>query len=221
MRRKSYITYALLAIQIIIYLLMEVTGSSLSISTLLHFGAKENALIAIYGQYWRLITPIFVHIGFSHLLFNSITLWYLGSEVEGIIGSWRFLFIYLYSGIMGNLFSYQFSTSVSAGASTALFGLFAFFLAMRYLNPHDRYFQAMGYQYQTLIILNIVMNLFMANVDMSGHIGGIIGGFLATLIITNNPKHRLSSILLSILVYSVIAGIIIANHGAFNTLFIH
>ncbi|MDK6422017.1 rhomboid family intramembrane serine protease, partial [Aerococcus urinae] len=68
---------------------------------------------------------------------------------------------------------------------------------------------------------NIVMNLFMANVDMSGHIGGIVGGFLATLIITNNPKHRLSSILLSILVYSVIAGIIIANHGAFNTLFIH
>ena len=217
--RKPYATYALVTIQVLLFIGMEVVGSSRGMNTLLLFGAKDNLLIAGYHQYFRLITPVFLHIGFTRLLLNSVTLWYLGREVESLIGSWKFLFVYFYSALMGNLFSYQFSPSLSAGASTALFGLFAFFLAMRRLYPHSRYYQVMGAQYQVLILMNIAMNLFSSGIDVWGHLGGVVGGFLATLFIGTQGKQGRAYKGLSLGVSAVIIGIILANHGYYNTLF--
>ena len=106
--RKSYlpdkfsVTHLFLAIQIVIFLLMTLNGGSTNVLTLILFGAKFNPAIA-QGEWWRLIAPMFIHIGFTHILVNSITLYYLGTQMESLYGSLRFALIYLLSGLMGNL----------------------------------------------------------------------------------------------------------------------
>lgn len=209
MYKKPVVTWLLLAIQIAVFLLMELMGSSQDINWLVFFGAKVNPLIA-GGEYWRLVTPMFIHIGFVHLLFNSITLYYLGAMVEEIAGHAKFLLIYLLAGIMGNLFSYQFSDSISAGASTALFGLFAFFIALTYLYPDNRSLRQLGDQYKGLLIINIFLNLFMSNVDMAGHIGGAVGGILATFMLMagKSTEHKDKG-LLAVAAYVLITAAII------------
>src|SRR5262249_46554138 len=89
---------------------------------LLALGAKENELIQS-GEYWRLITPIFLHAGLIHLAINNLSLLALGSAVERIFGPARFLILYLFSGICGSIASYEFSPLLSVGASGAIFGL--------------------------------------------------------------------------------------------------
>ncbi|MDO4680106.1 MAG: rhomboid family intramembrane serine protease [Aerococcus sp.] len=204
-------TNVLLTLQIIVGIITLFPMGRLYVYAL---GLKDVAAIARAGQYWRLVTPMFIHFGFEHLLFNSITLYFLGNQVEMIIGAKRFLALYFLSGVMGNLFSYQFSMNYSAGASTALFGLFAYFVAMDYLEPQNPYYQAMGQQYKLLLVFNIVANVFMSGIDMWGHIGGIVGGLLGTVII--NAHYRRNNrqyFWLGIGAYVLVATIIILNHG--------
>ncbi|KAA9302121.1 MULTISPECIES: rhomboid family intramembrane serine protease [Aerococcus] len=218
-QKLPFVSYSLLAIQIIIWLVMTGLGGSQRADLLILFGAKVNALIAA-GQYWRLLTPIFIHIGLTHLLFNSITLYYLGPMVENIVGHWRFLAIYLLSGLMGNLMSYQFSDAISAGASTALFGLFAFFIVKAYLHPNNPYYEALGRTYKTLIIMNIVLNLLASNVDLAGHLGGALGGLLASFIFAQNRNEiKVWQVVLALGLYLVIAYVIMANQGIYQLLF--
>ena len=117
---------------------MEAYGDSTSVQTLVTFGAKVNPLIAD-GQYWRLVAPIFIHIGLMHLVFNSIALLTFGRIAEMIYGHTRFLAIYLVSGIAGVVLSYLLSRGISAGASGAIFGLggalAVFFLVNRGSGP--------------------------------------------------------------------------------------
>lgn len=217
--RKPFVTYTLLGIQIILFIMMEFMGSSESYATLLLFGAKFNPLIAA-GEYWRLIAPVFLHIGIVHLLINSITLYYLGSMVENIVGHWRYLVIYMASGLMGNLFSYQFSENISAGASTALFGLFAVFLALKNLFPRNRHIQSIGSQYLTLVVINLVFGIMGTGIDIWGHVGGLVGGFLMTMALLSGegPDQRYTQRISSAATFIVIAGFILINHGIFNTL---
>ena len=116
---KPFFTYVFLSIQIIVFFLMEIAGGSLNPLVLLAFGAKYNPLI-IEGEWWRFFTPIFLHIGFFHLLMNSLALYYLGTMVEKIYGNVRFLIIYLFAGFFGTLTSFMFTPNVSAGASGAI-----------------------------------------------------------------------------------------------------
>nr|WP_054752968.1 rhomboid family intramembrane serine protease [Piscibacillus salipiscarius] len=86
-------------------------------------GLKFNPFIA-QGEYWRIITSMFLHIGLIHLLMNMIALYYLGEVTEKIYGTKRFLVIYFIAGIFGSIASFATNDSVSAGASGAIFGLF-------------------------------------------------------------------------------------------------
>lgn len=218
MRHKPYVTYTFLVIQVLVFILMSFLGGSTNSWTLISFGARENTLIALGHQYWRLLTPIFVHIGLSHILFNSVALYYLGSMVEEMIGHFRFIVLYLLSGIMGNILSYQFSWHISAGASTALFGLFAFFVTIGKLRPESGPLRQLGSQYLALIIANILLNLFSPSVDILGHIGGIIGGILVTTFLFYGREYVPKQRWLAAVVYCVIVTFVILNHGAFNTL---
>lgn len=208
------VTYILLIIQITVFLLETVNGGSNNPLTLVNYGAKVNVAI-VQGQWWRLITPMFVHIGFTHILINSITLYFAGIQLEELFGHVKFLAIYLVSGIMGNLLSFAFGdfSTITAGASTGLFGLFAVFIALGYLNKSNTNLRLLGNQFMTLIILNIIMDIFMNGVDILGHIGGALGGILITFVISKNFSENQnillrigSSLLLLILVvflYSV------------------
>ncbi len=198
---KVFITYILLAINIAVFFLIESAGDSQSVDTLIEYGAKYNPAI-IEGEWWRIISSMFVHIGFLHLFMNMLAVYYLGSIVERIFGSARFLFIYFLAGIGGGLASFAFSMNVSAGASGALFGLFGTLL---YFGIHYRqiFLQTMGRGVLLVIGINIVFGFTVPQIDNAAHLGGLVSGFIATAIIHFPKKRALGKQALALIVYAV------------------
>jgi len=184
---KPYFTYVFIAIQLIMFAFLEIKGGSMNTTTLISFGAKVNSLIH-QGEWWRLFTPIFLHIGFFHLLMNTVALYFLGTAVERIYGKMRFLLIYLFAGFAGSAASFVFSPSISAGASGAIFGCFGALLFFGVIYP-KLFLRTMGTNVISVIILNLTIGFIFPIVDNAGHIGGLVGGFLASSIVYL-PKHR-------------------------------
>lgn len=186
---KPYFTYILIGINALIYLLMEIKGGSTDPRILLQFGAKESYLIT-QGEYWRLIAPIFLHIGFIHFALNSTALHYLGQITERIYGSFRFFIIYLMAGIIGNIISFLFSpNTIGAGASGAIFGLFGALLYFGYVYP-SLFFRTMGKDILAVIAINLIFGLAVANIDNYAHIGGLIGGFFVSAFVGLPQQKR-------------------------------
>ena len=125
-------TWLIIAINVIVWLLMELNGGSENSDTLIAFGAKVNELID-QGQVWRLLTAMFLHIGIIHLAVNQYSLYAVGTLLERFMGATRFAILYVLAGLCGSLASYWFSpNAISAGASGAIFGLLGALLTPRY-----------------------------------------------------------------------------------------
>ncbi|MEH7379955.1 rhomboid family intramembrane serine protease [Bacillus sp. JJ1533] len=184
---KPFFTYILIAIQLIMFAILELNGGSTNTETLLKFGAKENFRI-LNGEWWRFFTPMILHIGFIHLLMNTFALYYLGTEVERLYGKLRFLFIYIFAGFVGSLASFVFNANISAGASGAIFGCFGALLFFGTAFP-SLFFRTMGPNVIGIIIFNLVLGFMIPGIDNSGHIGGLVGGFLAASIV-HLPKRK-------------------------------
>ncbi|WP_338470249.1 rhomboid family intramembrane serine protease [Niallia sp. XMNu-256] len=197
---KPIFTYLFIGIQVLIFLLMEFAGGSTNTSVLIQFGAKVNWLILHDGEWWRLFTPIVIHIGLLHLLMNTMALYYLGIMVEKIYGNLRFLFIYLFAGFTGALASLLFSSSISAGASGAIFGCFGALLYFGLIYP-KLFKRTMGFNIIILIAVNLIFGFSIPGIDNAGHIGGLIGGFLASAIVhfpnTKKFLYQISAVVLS------------------------
>ena len=178
-KRRPYITYLLLGLNIIAFLLMSLFGFLFRLSQgeqLLLFGAKVNILVA-YGQYWRLLTAMFLHIGIMHLFFNSYALYIYGPIVESLFGKAKFIVVYLVSGLTGSLLSYLFSPNNAAGASGAIFGLMGSLLYFRQRNK-DIFRRVFGPGLFIIIAFNLFYGFVNVGIDNWGHIGGLIGGYL-------------------------------------------
>ncbi|KAB7709217.1 rhomboid family intramembrane serine protease [Bacillus aerolatus] len=173
-----FFSYMFIAAQVVVFLLLELSGGSTDAANLIRFGAKFNPLI-LEGEWWRFLTPVFLHIGFLHLLMNTFALYFLGTAVERIFGRSRFLFIYLFSGFAGTLASFALNSSLSAGASGAIFGCFGALLYFGFIYPR-LFFRTMGMNVIIVILINLVFGFSVPGIDNAGHIGGLIGGFLAT-----------------------------------------
>lgn len=186
---KPFFTYVFTAVNILMFLLMTFAGGSTATDVLIQFGAKFNPLI-LEGEWWRFITPIFLHIGLLHLLMNSMALFYLGAAVEQIYGRLRFLWIYLFSGFTGSLLSFLMTPNLSAGASGAIFGLFGALLYFGVTKP-KLFFRTMGMNVLVVVGINLVFGFTVPGIDNAGHIGGLVGGFLATGIVHFPKKKRL------------------------------
>jgi rhomboid protease GluP len=141
-------------------------------------GAKVTPLIAA-GEYWRLLTSMFLHISYMHLFFNCYALFVIGTELERILGWGRFLVIYLLSGLFGSLASYAFSPNLSAGASGAIFGLIGALAA--FFTLHRQQLGAWGQRRLINIAILVVINLFLGftqpGIDNMAHLGGLVSGF--------------------------------------------
>lgn len=173
-----FVTYALLAVTVAMFLIETIAGGSTNGEVLARFGARYNPLIYA-GEWWRFITPAFLHIGLMHIVVNGVSLFYLGEITEKIFGHWRFFVIYLVSAIAGNVAGFVFApSSLSAGASTAIFGLMGAFLMLGDSFRENPMVRQLAQQFALLAGINLVFNLFSSGVDISGHIGGLIGGFL-------------------------------------------
>ncbi|TPR40552.1 rhomboid family intramembrane serine protease [Apilactobacillus micheneri] len=203
MDERPFFTELILIIMAFIYLFGLLTNTSQIIIT---NGAMIKPLIIYYGEWWRFITPIFIHLGFLHILMNGISLYYVGIQIEKIFGHIRFLTIFMLSGIMGNIISFAFSSGLSAGASTAIFGLFGVFLMLGE-NFRDNFaVRQMSQSFLLLIIVNIVFDLLSSGIDIAGHLGGLIGGFFIPYFIgipnykMNKSKKILSFVVLMIII---------------------
>ncbi|MFC7320882.1 rhomboid family intramembrane serine protease [Halobacillus campisalis] len=210
---KLFFTIILLVVNFIIFGLMEWQGDSTSVLTLIEYGAKFNPAI-IEGEWWRIVSSMFLHIGAVHLLMNMLALFYLGTAVERIYGSIRFIFIYFLAGVFGGLASFMMNPQVAAGASGAIFGLFG---ALLYFGLKNRrlFFQTMGYNLLIIIGINIAFGIVVPQVDNSAHLGGLVGGFIASMI-TALPRipgksSRLAGVLIYIALVSLMAAIGIRN----------
>lgn len=176
------------------YLLQEAMGGSTNQFVLVQLGAKVNELI-VAGEWWRLFTPMFLHIGITHLLFNGLVLYFLGIQLEMVFGHWRFFLLYVLSALAGNAASFALNQSISAGASTALFGLFGSTLVLGKLYPTNPQIGAMARNFSLLIVLNLVFGILSPGIDMAGHVGGLIGGYLLAYALStpstyNNSKKN-------------------------------
>lgn len=175
--RFPMITYWLIAVNVILYFVPILFG-------------QYNDLINNYsiwgpavrdGQYYRLLTGIFLHGGFFHLLFNCYALYVIGSQVENFLGRFKFLIIYLAAGISGALFSTIFGGNyASIGASGAIFGLMG---ALVYFGYHYRVYlgNVVKSQIIPLIVINLVLGFCVSGIDNFAHIGGLIGGTLTSI----------------------------------------
>ncbi|MFJ7934991.1 rhomboid family intramembrane serine protease [Sporosarcina sp. NPDC096371] len=143
-------------------------------------GMGINWLIA-EGEWWRLVTPMFLHAGFSHLLFNMFSLFIFGPELEKIAGKARFLTIYLLAGVFGNIATYflQPLDYMSVGASGAIFGIFGAFGALVYYTK--RILPQLRQIILPIIVIGIVMTFLQPNINATAHITGLIVGFLIGL----------------------------------------
>lgn len=181
-KKKSQIVNIIIWINILVYVLMVIKAKSLdSSSVLIEFGAKNNSLIK-EGQYYRLISAMFLHITLIHLVINNYSLYVLGDLIVSIYGVAKFTFIYLISGIMGNIFSYSFNPSISAGASGAIFGLLGSLVNFGKICPTKCDDNFKKWVYLTIII-NILYGLIVGGVDNFAHIGGLIGGYVISRIV--------------------------------------
>ncbi|MGM8214115.1 rhomboid family intramembrane serine protease [Bacillaceae bacterium W0354] len=201
---KIRFTYLLIAINVLIFLLIEMNGDSTNVLQLIDWGAKYNPAIAD-GEWWRIVSSMFLHIGVFHLIMNMLALYFLGEVTERIYGSKRFLFIYFTAGIFGGIASYATNNAVAAGASGAIFGLFG---ALLFFGLHYRqlFFQTMGSNLLFVIGLNIVFGFTIPQIDNGAHIGGLIGGLIASQIIhlpkKNEKIKQLSATLVLVILLS-------------------
>ncbi len=179
------VTKILLAANVILFVLQYATSDRLTTRF-----AMQGFAVAIDGEWWRLVTSAFLHTGVTHLAFNMLALWFVGSEIEPRLGRWRYLTVYFMSALGGSVLSYAvdspFQTSV--GASGAVFGLFgALFVLMRRLR-----FDVGGII--GLIVVNVVIGFLPGlNINWRAHLGGLIVGTVLTAAMVYAPqRHRLS-----------------------------
>jgi membrane associated rhomboid family serine protease len=198
--RATPVTYAIFIFNLTLYVLIAaLPGRNFLVGliapantlTLLAVGAKTNYLL-FQGDYFRLVTPIFIHIGLLHLAMNSYALWIIGPQVEKLYGSARFAVLYLLSGIGGvagsviGVVFFQRPDVPGAGASGALFGLFGVLLVFGFRHRHEIpgvFRRATGAGVAPVILLNLVIGFAFPFIDNAAHIGGLITGAILALLI--------------------------------------
>ncbi|MFI7490747.1 rhomboid family intramembrane serine protease [Micromonospora echinaurantiaca] len=140
------------------------------------------------GQWYRLLTAMFLHFGVVHLLLNMWALWVLGRSLEANLGPLRFLSLYLVAGFGGNVAAYLFSEPnvTTAGASTAIFGLFAALIVIERKMGRDIS------QVIPILVINLVFTLTVPGISIPGHLGGLVVGAAMALVLAYAPRSRRS-----------------------------
>ena len=192
--KQPIVTYIIIAICIILFILMELSGGSTNSQVLLKYGANLDVLVK-NGEYYRLFTCIFLHIGIMHLLCNLYSLYVIGREVENLFGKVKYIIIFILSGIFGSIMSLAFThNTISAGASGAIFGLLG---ALLYFGMHYRTYlgEAIKRSIIPIIVVNLIIGFFAEGIDLAAHIGGLVGGVLVAMMVGVPDKSKTKDII--------------------------
>jgi membrane associated rhomboid family serine protease len=183
-RRASFegtgaiVTKVLVALNVGIYLLelaaggqINGTGNRIYVEGVLYGPAVAN------GDWWRLVTSMFLHYGPIHLAFNMFALWFFGAAVEQALGRGRYLLVYVVSGLAGSAGALLFTPeSATVGASGAIFGILGAALVLERQRIYVLGGGAMG-----VILVNLIITFAIPGISIGGHLGGLVGGALSTL----------------------------------------
>jgi len=191
MVRRAGVTQVLIAANVVVFLLMLLTGRPTDGDVLYRFGAMPSPLPK--DEWWRLFTAMFVHVGPLHLLFNMWALMLFGPSIEERYGRLRYLALYFTAGFLGSAMSLTFShiPSLSAGASGAVFGIFGAWIAF-----FVRHRRARGAREQLRSLFFLVgINLFIGissggRIDNFAHLGGLAGGFVIATALEQSARVR-------------------------------
>jgi rhomboid protease GluP len=191
---KMAVTPVLLALNVAIFGLMLAWGvhpMQPTIDDLIRWGANYGPKTT-QGEWWRMFTCMFLHIGLLHLLFNMVALWNVGGFMEQLLGSTGFLVLYIVAGLLGSVASVAWNPFVvSAGASGAIFGVYGGLLAflVRHRDMQQHAFLA-ALRTNTLAFLgyNLVFGVIQQGIDMAAHLGGLAGGFVCGLALTSRRR---------------------------------
>lgn len=220
-----YITPLIVILNVLVFITMIATGVHILTpegQSLINWGANYGPL-TLSGEWYRLLTSTFLHIGVLHLLFNMYALIYIGILLEPYLGKWHFLAAYIGTGIIASAASLIWNTDViSAGASGAIFGMYGVFLALlitKHINNEARKSLLISIGFFVFYNLSNGMKPN-SGIDNSAHIGGLISGFVLGLIYTpslnktdNKSIQKVSFIATGLL---VIASIVFASFYAPN-----
>ncbi len=194
--KKEPMTAVMIILNVLVFLAAEITGGSEKIDHMLAWGAGYTPLILEYGEWYRIITSMFLHFGITHLVNNMLLLFVLGGRLERTVGKLRFALIYLIGGISGNILSLAadmktLDFAVSAGASGAVFAVMG---AMIYvvLRKKGRVEDVTARQMLIMAALSLYFGLTSSGVDNAAHIGGMISGFLLAVLLYHPRKIRTS-----------------------------
>ncbi|MFC1780509.1 rhomboid family intramembrane serine protease [Patescibacteria group bacterium] len=214
LKLNTKLTYIIIGVNVVIWLITEIAGGSTNSLVLLRFGALYRDLV-IHGEIWRMVSAAFLHIGILHLLVNSYTLYQLGTFIENFFGQKKLIATYVLTAITASFFSLIFTGGISAGASGALFGLTGLLLGNGWAKktyvldlPIDER------QLIPFVLYNLWFGMMSPGIDNWAHIGGLLGGialgFMFDPITSFDPskiKQILPNILgkLSILILAVTA----------------
>ncbi len=199
-KKNINFTYALIAINIIIYIIGIIGTLSGKYDIYTAF-ALHRSYVQM-GEVYRLITSAFLHENIFHLLMNMYALYIIGTQVETYLGKTKYLIVYLFSAITGSLLSCAMGVHWSLGASGAIFGLMGTLL---YFGYHYRLYldSALKTQIVPLIILNLMLGFLIPNIDNAAHIGGLIGGLLMSMALgienKSSKNDRINGIICSII----------------------
>lgn len=187
---RVYVTPVLIGVNVLIFVAMAVSGVSFTspaIADLVRWGADYGPQ-TLAGQWWRLFTCMFIHIGILHILLNMWALYAAGPLVERMIGNVGFLLMYIMAGLCGSLASLFWNPiAVSAGASGAVFGIFGCLLGLVLRGKGSIPTQTLSQLRSSgvsFLVINLVIGMVVPNIGMAAHLGGLAGGFLCGLVLS-------------------------------------
>jgi membrane associated rhomboid family serine protease len=215
------VTYALIAINVVVFLAEVATGPGGLFDVLPNDVANNAGLFGpavADGDYWRIVTAGFVHAGIIHLALNMYVLYIAGSLLEPGIGRARFLGLYFVSLLAGSFLALVFDpNSNTVGASGAIFGL----MAAAVVIARGRGRNDVAQQFGLFVVLNLFLTFSVSGISIGGHIGGLIGGALAALAIlaierrgSPGPALPLEIPALVLLGTASVVGALVAAHAA-------
>jgi membrane associated rhomboid family serine protease/Flp pilus assembly protein TadD len=215
-RRESSITLTqvILGANVMVFIAMVLaSGPSFDFSgqVMVHFGANFGPL-TLSGQWWRLLTYMFLHGGLMHIAFNMWCLWDLGTLCESLYGRWTFAAIYLITGIAGGLASVGWNPGVlTVGASGAIFGLAGALISSFYLGEFSAPRVAIQGTLRSLLFFvgfNVLFGSMMSGIDNACHAGGLVSGLILGALVArvapqpDKPLRRVGVLLFMVLIVS-------------------
>lgn len=179
--RAAPVTFALIALNLLVFGYTFTQPDSFSSRTLVDLGAVYGWAVGTQGECWRLVTGMFLHGGPTHILLNMVSLYIVGRIAEGLMDRGSYLALYFASGIVGGAVSVvMHPEGLSVGASGAIFGVFGMIAgyAVAFRHRMGAKFGALMREFGGVLVLNLVLGFSIPGIDMSAHIGGLIVGFV-------------------------------------------